>query len=87
MVDPPTSHTALTCKATVGAAGRVEVTVPLPRGTRVTIFVIEEPTESFDDLLRAAESNLAFWDNPYDDEDWREANLSIRRGGASECYT
>lgn len=70
-MDAPTSHRALTCQATIGEAGRVELTVPLSPGTRVTVFVIEEPSDTFDDLLQAAWSSLAFWDNPYDDEDWQ----------------
>ena len=27
----------------------------------------------WDELLRAAESSLGFWDNPQDDEDWNDA--------------
>jgi len=34
---------------------------------------ISESTDTFDDLLAAAESSLDFWDNPYDDEDWNDA--------------
>jgi len=39
----------------------------------VTVFVIEEPAEAFNDLLSAAESSLDFWDNPFDDKDWNNA--------------
>ena len=39
----------------------------------MTVFVVEEPAERFDDLLAAAESSLSFWDNPLDDEDWNHA--------------
>jgi hypothetical protein len=66
----PTSPTALKNQAIVEAGSRGELTVPLPSGTRVTVFVIEETPEIFDDLLRESQSNLAFWGNPYDDEDW-----------------
>jgi len=32
-----------------------------------------ESTDTFDDLVAAAESSLGFWDNPYDDEGWNDA--------------
>jgi hypothetical protein len=53
--------------------GRVELSVPLPSGVRVTVFVIEESGEKFADLVSAARSSLDFWDNPLDDEDWNNA--------------
>ena len=42
-------------------------------GARVIVFVVPEPPETFNDLMTAAESSLAFWDNPLDDEDWNNA--------------
>jgi len=53
--------------------GRVELSVPLPPGAHVTVFVIAESSERFDDLISAAQSSLDFWDNPLDDEDWNNA--------------
>jgi hypothetical protein len=55
--------------------GRVEFHVPFAPGARIVVFVIrEEPVqESFTDLVAAAESSLAFWGNPLDDEDWNHA--------------
>jgi len=53
--------------------GLVELQMPFPVGTRVTVFVIEEPTDAFDDLLSAAQSSFDFWDNSFDDEDWNNA--------------
>jgi hypothetical protein len=53
--------------------GRVELTVPFPPGAHVVVFVIEASEETTGDLLHAAESSLAFWDNPFDDEDWNDA--------------
>jgi hypothetical protein len=47
--------------------------VPFPSGAHVTVFVVEELAERFDDLVVAAGSNLSFWDNPHDDEDWNDA--------------
>jgi len=35
----------------VTADGRVELQAPFPVGTYVTVFVIEEPADAFDDLL------------------------------------
>ncbi|HUE71704.1 MAG TPA: hypothetical protein VMP01_12530 [Pirellulaceae bacterium] len=53
--------------------GRIEVQVPLPAGSQVTVIVVEHGAPSADDLLAASESSTAFWDNPEDDEDWNDA--------------
>jgi hypothetical protein len=53
--------------------GRLEVQVPLPAGSRVTVYVVEHQGREFDDLVAAAASSADFWDNPYDDEDWNNA--------------
>lgn len=57
----------------VGTDGRLEVAVPFPAGSHVTIFVVEKPAEEFADLVAAAGSSTAFWENPFDDEDWNDA--------------
>jgi hypothetical protein len=57
----------------VGEDGQVALPVPFVPGTRLVVFVMGEPAEAFDDLLRAAESSLDFWDNPFDDQDWNDA--------------
>lgn len=67
------AQTALKYDTAVADNGRVELHVPFPAGVRVTVFVIEEPVDSFADLLSTAQSSLEFWDNPYDDEDWNNA--------------
>jgi hypothetical protein len=64
---------ALKYEVEVREQGRVEVHVPFAPGARVVVFVIPELQEPFSDLLSAAESSLAFWDNPLDDEDWNDA--------------
>jgi len=66
-------QTALKYDVEVMKEGRVELLVPFPPGARVVVFVIEEPADTFDDLLSAAQSSLDFWDNPLDDEDWNNA--------------
>ncbi|OIO96445.1 MAG: hypothetical protein AUK03_03970 [Anaerolineae bacterium CG2_30_64_16] len=66
-------QTALKFDLKVPPEGRIELRVPFPSGSHVTVFVVEEPAERFDDLLAAAESSLDFWDNPLDDEDWNHA--------------
>ncbi len=66
-------QTALKYDVEVLEEGRVELRVPFPPGAHVTVFVIEEPADMFDDLLLAAESSLGFWDNPLDDEDRNHA--------------
>jgi hypothetical protein len=57
----------------VPADGRLEVAVPLPAGSHVTVLVVERPIEELDDLVAAATSSTDFWDNPFDDEDWNNA--------------
>jgi len=52
--------------------GRIELRLPLPAGSNVTVYVVDEKRE-FDDLLSAAASSAEFWDNPQDDEDWNNA--------------
>jgi hypothetical protein len=66
-------QTALKYEVEVREHGRVEVQVPFAPGARVVVFVIPEPQETFSDLVAAAETSLAFWDNPLDDEDWNNA--------------
>jgi hypothetical protein len=61
---------ALKYEVEVTESGHVEIEVPFPPGSRVTIFVVEEGMDSFSDLLAASQSSLDFWDNPYDDADW-----------------
>ena len=64
---------ALKYATAVGEDGQVVLRVPLPRGTRVVVFVIEEAeNDEFADLTAAAGSSTAFWDNPFDDADWNE---------------
>ena len=67
------TQTALKYELQVSDQGRVELEVPFPSGSRVTVFVIEEPADAFDDLVSAAQSSLEFWDNPFDDEAWNDA--------------
>lgn len=59
--------------AQVGPDGKLEVQVPVPPGTRVEVLVITPEVDDFSDLVQAAESSTAFWDNPLDDEDWNNA--------------
>ena len=66
-------QTALKYEVEVRDQGRVEIHVPFAPGVRVIVFVIPEPQETFSNLVAAAASSLAFWDNPFDDEDWNNA--------------
>ena len=59
--------------AEVLAEGRIELLVPYAEGERVVVFVVSDSTEPFNELTEAAESSLAFWDNPLDDQDWNNA--------------
>ena len=53
--------------------GRIELNVPLPLGSKVTVIVVQDEDLAHADLLSAAESSLDFWDNALDDEDWNDA--------------
>jgi hypothetical protein len=66
-------QTALKYEVEVRDHGRIELQVPFAPGAHVVVFVIPEPHETFNDVVAAAESSLAFWDNPLDDEDWNNA--------------
>lgn len=68
-----TPQTALKYEVEVHEQGRIELTVPFAPGKRVTIFVFEELDDHFQDLTEAAQTTLDFWDNPFDDEDWNNA--------------
>lgn len=57
----------------VPADGRVEVQLPLPAGSHVTVYVVERAAQEFDDLLAATQSSTDFWDNAQDDEYWNHA--------------
>lgn len=63
-------RTALKYDVKVAANGKVELAVPLSPGTRITVFVVEEIEDVIYDLTQAAQSSLAFWDNPWDEKDW-----------------
>ncbi|MFN8483312.1 MAG: hypothetical protein U0768_09755 [Anaerolineae bacterium] len=67
------AQAALKYEVQVTEDGHVEIEVPFPPGSRVTVFVVEETADDFSDLLAASGSSLDFWDNPYDDEDWNNA--------------
>ena len=67
------SQTALKYDTEVMDGGRVELSVPLPAGVHITVFVIEEAADPFNDLVSASESSLNFWNHPFDDEDWNNA--------------
>ena len=67
------SQTALKYDVEVVEEGRVELNGPFLPGERITVFVLKEVSDTFDDLLEAVQSSLDFWDNPFDDEDWNNA--------------
>jgi hypothetical protein len=63
------THRAYRFQADVQAGGKIELTVPLPAGSRVEVVVLTEEDE-FADLRAAAASSMDFWDNPQDDAAW-----------------
>ena len=68
-----TSDMPLSFDVEVPPGGRIEVEVPLPAGSHVTVYVVEQQSAAADDLLAASTSSTGFWDNPEDDEDWNDA--------------
>lgn len=59
--------------AHVTADGRIDLPVPLPSGSHVTVIVVPDGADDFSDLAAAAQSSMSFWDDPLDDEDWNHA--------------
>jgi hypothetical protein len=72
-VNVMSSQSALRYEFEVPDNGRLELTVPLPAGSHVTVYVVADQSEPADDLVVAANSSTEFWDNPFDDEDWNNA--------------
>lgn len=57
----------------VDSNGRIRLPkLRLKRGTRVEVIILEHEHNQ-NDLVKAAETTLAFWDNPIDDEVWNDA--------------
>ena len=67
------AHRAYKFAAEVGEGGKLELTLPLPRGARVEVVVLTEQEDEFADLLKAATLTMGFWDNPEDDAVWNNA--------------
>jgi hypothetical protein len=57
----------------VPSDGRIELQLPLPAASHVTVYVVETAESGFTDLTAASASSTDFWDNPEDDEDWNDA--------------
>lgn len=66
-------RTALTFEVQARDDGKVEFAGSFQPGERLTVIVIREASQEFDDLVAAAGSTLDFWANPLDDEDWNAA--------------
>jgi hypothetical protein len=60
-------------EAEVLAGGKVELTTPLPQGSRVEVLVMAPDADETADLIDAAASSTDFWDNPIDDREWNDA--------------
>ncbi len=72
MIATATPQTALKYETQVEESGHINLEVPFSIGTRIVVFVIPQPDDTFE-LIHASESSLAFWDNDLDDEDWNSA--------------
>ena len=65
--------TAFRVATAVGPEGKIELTLPIAEGTQIEVVVLTPREDDFSDMVHAASSALAFWDNPWDDEDWNDA--------------
>ncbi len=60
-------------RTTVKQGGKVEISkVPLKAGTPLEVILIEE-NGKFNELLKASETSIDFWNNLIDDEIWNDA--------------
>jgi hypothetical protein len=55
----------------VRPGGKLELSVPIPEGSRVEVVVLTQEIDEFADLAHAAQSSMDFWDNPTDDVEWK----------------
>ena len=67
------SHLPLRYDLEVPSDGRIEMQIPLPAGSHVTVYDVEQSEAEFAELLAASQSSTDFWVNPQDDEDWNHA--------------
>ena len=67
------AHQAYKFTAEVGEGGKVELTLPLPQGSRVEVVALTEQEDEFADLRRAATETMDFCDNPSDDAAWNNS--------------
>ena len=64
---------ALRIHTTVDQKGRLRMPrLRLRKGAEVEVIILE-PEAGEDDLVKAAESSLSFWNNRIDDEVWNDA--------------
>jgi hypothetical protein len=67
-------QSALTYRVHARDDGGIEIRGPFRPGESLTVIVIPDIPNEFDDLTAAAGSSLDFWDNAFDDEDWNAAS-------------
>ncbi|MBI5471149.1 MAG: DUF2281 domain-containing protein [Ignavibacteriae bacterium] len=64
---------ALKYYTSVKEGGKIEIdSVPLEAGTKLEVIVLKSE-DQFDDLVKASETSLEFWDNDIDDQVWNNA--------------
>jgi hypothetical protein len=63
---------AFLAETEVQAGGKIELTLPIPQGSRVEVVVISQETDEFQDMRDAAALTTDFWDNPIDDAEWND---------------
>jgi hypothetical protein len=71
MLQPHPTQSPLQYEVEVGEQGQIKLQVPFDAGQRIVVFVME--TQPDTDMLAAASSSLAFWDNDIDDAEWNNA--------------
>jgi hypothetical protein len=70
----------------VPSDGRIEVQVPMPAGSQITVYVVQQQDSALGELTASSVSSTGFWDNPADDEDWNYALARRYRSSSSSIY-
>jgi hypothetical protein len=73
MLQTTPSQSPLQYEVEVGEQGQIQLQVPFHVGQKIMVFVMATQPDSMSDMLAAASSSLAFWDNDIDDAEWNHA--------------
>ncbi len=58
-------------KAVIGEKGKLVLEgLPYPENSKIEVIILKEGADLFEDITKASESSLKFWNNKIDDEVW-----------------